>query len=295
MSSFKNSDLVILSNDEFSASLLSHHPDDQLLQKALRQEGVHARIASWKNEWPIPHAPAYLFRSTWGYYLEIPKFKEFLSQLSKSSSMVWNPISLIRWNFSKRYLLELAKAKLPVIPTKKIKIHPGLFFRELWDEFESECLILKPLIGAGGHLVSKIDAHFSHEEIMRTLFGLMDQEVIVQSFLRPVLDEGEFSLIFIDGEFSHCIQKKPADFDFRCHEKYGAEMSASPCPSEALHLSRKVLNHLPEESLYARIDFIRTESRHFLISELELIEPDLFLRFDPEASKRMAQALSKRL
>lgn len=295
MSFSKQLDLVILSNEEFSKNIWDHHPDDQLLLKELHQEGLQAKILDWRDDLSNSPSHAYLFRSTWGYYTQLSEFKKLLSQLSKTSSMVWNSLDLIRWNLSKKYLFELAKAHVPIIPSKRVKIHPEIFFDQLWEEFESDSLVVKPLVGAGSHLIFKIDSDLSTPENLRNLSALLNQEVIVQKFQSSVLQEGEFSLIFIEGEFSHCIQKRPEESDFRCHEKFGASINLSTCPPEALHRARKILKLLPEESLYARLDFLRNEAHHFSLLEIELIEPDLFLRHAPSAAKSLAQALAKRL
>lgn len=295
MSFSKQLDLVILSNEKLSKNIWDHHLDDQLLLKELHQEGLHAKILNWRDDLSNSSSHAYLFRSTWGYYTQLSEFKKLLSQLSKTSSMVWNSLDLIRWNLSKKYLFELAKAHVPIIPSKKIMLHPEIFLDQLWDDFESDSLVVKPMIGAGSHLIFKIDSHLSPTENMKNLSGLFHREVIVQRFMPSVLQEGEFSLVFIDGEFSHCIQKRPENLDFRCHEKFGASANLSSCPPAALHQARKILKLLPEESLYARIDFIRNDSHHFSLLELELIEPDLFFRLAPSAAQILAQALSKRL
>ena len=43
--------------------------------------------------------------------------------------------------------------------------------------------------------------------------------------------------------------------------------------------------------LYARIDFVRNAVGNFDVMELELIEPSLYLRMDPEAPLRFARAV----
>jgi hypothetical protein len=56
----------------------------------------------------------------------------------------------------------------------------------------------------------------------------------------------------------------------------------------------QALDALPETLLYARVDFVRDDKNDFLVMELELIEPSMYLRTDPGAPMRFARAIDNR-
>ncbi|MCB0293319.1 MAG: hypothetical protein KDH97_23900, partial [Calditrichaeota bacterium] len=94
------------------------------------------------------------------------------------------------------------------------------------------------------------------------------------------------------GQFSHAVKKRPAGGDFRVQHDYGGSaVPEAPPPgliNQAQHIL-KVLNTIP---LYARIDGVDVAGQLVLL-ELELIEPELFLRLDPAAPERFAAAVAR--
>ncbi len=57
---------------------------------------------------------------------------------------------------------------------------------------------------------------------------------------------------------------------------------------------QQALGALSAVPLYARIDFVRDDEEDFLVMELELIEPSMYLRTDPDAPMRFARAIDER-
>jgi len=288
-------DLSIFTTAEFD----SPHSDDLLLLRDLKEEGLRADLKNWEA-WKSTNndSHGYIVRTTWGYYREIKKFREFLSELSSAGSCVWNPVELMRWNLNKRYLLELAKSGIPVVPTKLIAPGENLRFLEISQEFETESLVIKPAIGAGGHNTYRIELGDNLYSFEKEIAELRKKELLVQKFVSGVSQEGEYSLIYIDGSFTHCVLKTAASSEFRVQAEHGGTETKVPTPSGALQVADRVMRCLEshwEEILTARIDLVRTASNQWLVMEVELIEPQLFFRYAPEASRSLAQALSKRL
>jgi glutathione synthase/RimK-type ligase-like ATP-grasp enzyme len=115
----------------------------------------------------------------------------------------------------------------------------------------------------------------------------------VQPFL-PEIVAGEWSLVFIDGELTHAVLKRPAPGDFRVQSYLvGAVEARVPGPRVAA-IARRVVNALPGSTLYARIDGVERDSG-FTVMEVEVNEPALFFDLAPAAADRFADAIVARL
>ncbi|MBT8075823.1 MAG: hypothetical protein KJN61_05090, partial [Gammaproteobacteria bacterium] len=119
-----------------------------------------------------------------------------------------------------------------------------------------------------------------------------ERAFMVQPFIENIRSEGEFSLFYIDGELSHAIQKIPKSGDFRVQEEHGASIVRVK-PGENLRaVADAVLRLVEPAPVYARVDFVRATGDQFLLMELELIEPSMYLRMDESAARRFASALN---
>ncbi len=117
---------------------------------------------------------------------------------------------------------------------------------------------------------------------------LETRDALVQPFMPEIFERGERCLIFIDGVFSHAVQKAP--FTSVCGK--GHAVSAEPAEVE---LGQRAIAVLPEVPLYTRVDILRGDDGIDRVMELELIDPELYLRFDAESPRRLADALRRRL
>jgi hypothetical protein len=109
--------------------------------------------------------------------------------------------------------------------------------------------------------------------------------------MSKVIEEGEFSLFYFNGDYSHAILKTPTGSEFRSQEERGATIKAARPEARLLQRGRQALDSVSPAPLYARIDFVRDDERDFRVMEMELIEPSLYLRMHPEAPIRFAQAV----
>ncbi|MEI9905089.1 MAG: hypothetical protein WDN06_14820 [Asticcacaulis sp.] len=90
--------------------------------------------------------------------------------------------------------------------------------------------------------------------------------------------------------------KTPKSGDFRSQPDYEAHLRALPPPPEALALAEAAVDYVGRDRLlYARADMVRHEDGGFCLMELELIEPDLYLSYDPEATLRFKDAVEAAL
>jgi glutathione synthase/RimK-type ligase-like ATP-grasp enzyme len=158
----------------------------------------------------------------------------------------------------------------------------------------SDELVIKPVIGANGEDAFRVSRSDSQEQLARVAGRFRDRRAMAQCFMSQILIEGEFSLFFFNGEFSHAILKRPAESEFRSQEERGAQVERIFPEKGLLLRGQQALGALSAVPLYARIDFVRDDEEDFLVMELELIEPSMYLRTDPDAPMRFARAIDER-
>lgn len=205
--------------------------------------------------------------------------------------MIWNPVELVRWNLNKKYLVDLQRAGLPVVRTKHIPQGQSINLHFLWEEFEAESLILKPAISTSASQTIHLNIESDVTKLQAQLKSLRHQDVLVQHFEPNILSEGEYSLIFISGQFTHGVLKR----GFRVHEEQEASIQRCSAPPSAIRTAQRILHYLQDEWLYARVDLVRESTDNFLLTGLELVGSQLFFSFCKEAATLMAQSISKRI
>jgi hypothetical protein len=260
-------------------------PDDALAAEALERLGQRVDTVLWTD--PAVRWDDYaliVLRSTWDYFLRPREFRDWVL----SRQRLWNPQATVMWNLDKRYLIELEGRGVPTIPSRLIERGPLLLE---WPE-----AVLKPTISGGAHRTFRIGAGaLSPAEAERALEEILeDSAAIVQPFVPEVARDGEWSLIFFEGIFSHAVRKLPAAGDFRTQEKHGAQTHAAVPPAPVLEAAANALRSAGQETLYARVDGVQAGGR-FLLMELELIEPSLYFLGDRAAADRFAAAIGDKL
>ncbi len=159
------------------------------------------------------------------------------------------------------------------------------------EKLDSDLLVIKPAIGASAYHTHLVDLAKIGKQSPE-LESLKDQhDLLIQPFIPEVQSEGEFSLVFIDHQFTHSVLKIPPDQDFKVS---GGIAKKIPCPPKALSTAKKILRIAEQEFIYARVDLVLHEDR-YLLMELELIEPEMWLHLEPAAAELLASAISKRL
>jgi glutathione synthase/RimK-type ligase-like ATP-grasp enzyme len=119
------------------------------------------------------------------------------------------------------------------------------------------------------------------------------KKVLIQPFIKEIKEVGEYSMIYICGDFSHCIHKIPGNGDFRVQHFYGGSYEMKEPDTNLRDAARKVFKNIPEDVLYARLDFIPYQGQYCL-SEAELIEPWLHFTEKPDAADLLIHCLEYR-
>jgi hypothetical protein len=263
--------------------------DDPPLRAALAALGVSARTCAWDDpsvDWS--QARLCVIRSTWNY---VRSYAPFLAWVDSCAAVtdLWNPAALVRWNSHKRYLLELAQAGLPVVPTRLVPASGSADLVRLAGDWAA--VVIKPAVSAGSfgtRRIARADfATAGQAHLDQLLAGAHD--VLVQPFLESVESSGERALVWIDGSLTHAVRKSPrfAGDSQRVSEAVAIE------PDEAALAESILAAVVRQPLLYARVDVARDERGRPCVMELELIEPSLFLDRSPVALARLAAAIRR--
>jgi glutathione synthase/RimK-type ligase-like ATP-grasp enzyme len=114
--------------------------------------------------------------------------------------------------------------------------------------------------------------------------------LLAQPFLPEIVADGELSLLFFGGEFSHAVRKRAKPGDFRVQWTHGGTHVAEAVSRSLVDEARRVLAAAPSPGLYARVDGIVRDGR-FVLMELEQIEPYLFFAQSTDGAQRFAAAI----
>ncbi len=270
-------------------------PDDLLAVAALRADGVHVEPAIW-SEPTVRWADfdAVVVRSTWDYHHRAEVFRNWIDQLELTKALVWNPASVLRWNMQKTYLRDLDRAGVPVVPTLWLSKGSVVDAAALMAERRWLDAVIKPVVSATAFRTWRVsrDEAAGGEAAARLRELLTTGDVMIQPFIAEIEREGEWSLMFIDGTFSHAVRKRPTAGDFRMQAEFGGTSVAEAPPPGVVGAAERVLAAAPRPWLYARVDGIDT-SAGFVLLELEMLEPSLFLGTSDSAVDRFARAIKK--
>jgi hypothetical protein len=274
-----------------------HTIDDALAIPPLLRLGWSVDSVPWRRrgeDWSS--YDAVVIRSTWDYARDPDAFVAVLAEITRSGASLFNPLDLVTWNLRKTYLLDLANRGVPTVPTVwRERLHRGEL-HDLLGEVGASEMVVKPVVGAGGHGAFHVSASTGAREVAEIEAYFAGQALMAQPFLRAILMEGEFSLFYFNGEHSHSTLKTPNRGEFRVQEEHGGSSVAVHAEPALLAAGDGALRTLGDAPLYARADFVRANGADdFLLIELELIEPSMYLRMDAGAPERFARALHERV
>ncbi|MFA3783405.1 RimK family alpha-L-glutamate ligase [Melioribacteraceae bacterium 4301-Me] len=267
--------------------------DDEIVYPYFEELGWKVEPVAWQK----PNADwnkydVVLIRTTWDYQNHPGKFLSVLERITKSTHLE-NPLEVVRWNLNKNYLLKLQRKGIDIPPTIKFHLLDYEKVINLFDKLQSDEIIIKPIISANADRTYKLHRDTFQNTITEVLDTINKQEYLAQPFRKNVVEEGEYSVFFFNNKFSHAILKTPKAGDFRVQEEHGGVVRSVSPFSSLIETAEKILKVLKRKLLYARVDLIRNEQNKFELIELELIEPSLYLRTNPEAPVNFAKAFNE--
>ncbi len=265
--------------------------EDERLIRYLSHKGNEIVPQSWTDasvDWKS--YDFLLVKSPWDYFDKPIAFSEWLHEMESQGIVMFNSATTIRWNANKMYMQEIADAGFPVVPFQMLPKNSHFEAKVFFELFNTKTLIFKPLVGGGAKNTFKISPENKGvtEENANEL--LKNEAYLVQPFVSEIVENGEVSLVYFGGKFSHAVQKMPKAGDFRVQHFFGGQILPIAPSGELRQLGERIIQDFAADTLYGRVDLVETATG-FQLMELELIEPFLFLFTNPLADDNYYDAL----
>ena len=291
----KKFDVVLLTDSRYvNPSKIDPYIQNVLKEDGLVMEGLEKlNLKTIKKDWNDTNfnwssTKSAIFRSTWDYFDQFSNFRNWL-ELVKEQCYLINPYEQINWNLDKHYLLDLQKLDLPIVESVFVSKKTQLNLETISKSKNWKDIVIKPTIsGAARHTY-----HLKNDEIKKFqdkwLSLTNSEDFMVQEFQKNILSSGEIAVMLFGGEYSHSVLKKAKKGDFRVQDDFGGSVEKINPSLEIIELAEKTVKSLKTMPLYARVDIIFDNSSNPVISELELIEPELWFRFKEESAYKLAE------
>ncbi len=303
-------------------------PDEAPLIDALRALDLNVVPLIWDDPLPVSTDPfnkdplnkidACVIRTTWDYSEHHSDFLAWANTLHQQVPL-WNSSHILAWNADKHYLQWFETQNLPVVPSFFVRpdqfkqtapaLDPPLFEQLKLFCRQSTQWVLKPTVSASGNNTFVFNDFDSLYQALQTYFKQNHTHniaMMIQPFLPTIQTHGEISVILIEGRFAHAVIKTPGSDEFRIQEHLGGQTRYTSVSREFTLMSEALLSRtaafLGEVPLYGRLDFMAKSkdstlqnASDWLLSEMELIEPSLYLSHHPETGTQLAKAIQQRL
>lgn len=284
--------LLPVAGDAYISNILL---EDTILADALQQRGITSRRVAWDDpgfDWTA--AAIVLFRTPWDYFHRYAEFSTWLDTVGQHTRLVNEP-RLIRWNIHKGYLQELSEKGIRIPPTVFVKRGDE---RTLADHFAATGWkegIIKPAIGG----TARHTYRFNKENLPATalIFEelIREEDMLVQEFQSSITGRGEVAFMVMNGRYTHAVLKRAKPGDFRVQDDFGGTLHDYPPAPEEIALAERVVAACPDKPLYARVDVMWNNEGQPCVSELEIIEPELWFRREPMAAGVLAEGIRQLL
>lgn len=287
---------LLVTHDYYPSRPDRDEPDyaaDQLalMRSALLPYDIGVKPVFWQDEgtdWS--HFCAVMPLLAWNYPQQVALFRKRLEEIEASGVLLLNSLSTILANLDKSYLARLACAGAPVPATIDVDAVTPDLVAGCFETFGADEIIIKPRIGAGAWRQARI----KRGQALPASDQLPPGPALLQPFLPAVTLEGELSLLYFGGDFSHALIKTPKAGDYRTQGQHGAVERHIDPPSNALDAAQEILTKAEGAPFtYARVDLVRGRDEQWLLMELELIEPWLYLAHDGHDGRHGSALLAK--
>ncbi|MCL9685715.1 ATP-grasp domain-containing protein [Legionella maioricensis] len=266
--------------------------EDELLTSALEHKGFKVTRTYWDNDsfdWTKTRFA--LFRATWDYFHRFAEFQLWLKKRAQQIEFI-NPYSVIQWNMNKKYLSTLLQRGVNIPPTLFLEqgVHTSL--NNLLKQTGWSKAILKPAIGGGArhtYLFNEQNVG-NYEDTFQRLIST--ESMLVQEFQENIKSKGEVSFMVFGGQYSHAVLKKAKAGDFRIQDDFGGTLHSYIASREEKLFVEHAIAQCDQSPIYARVDVMWDNHNELCLSELEMIEPELWFRKNEYAAQAMADAVS---
>jgi len=279
-------------DDWYLANILR---DDDLLIGALARQGLSAVRVDWARDdvdWSAFRTA--VFRTTWDYF---DRFAEFMAWLERVEPLtrLCNSAAIVRWNLDKHYLRDLAARGVPVVPSRFLERGESLSLAGLLGETGWSEAVIKPCVSGAARHTYRVN-RATAAAVQRVIDPLLAEEsFLLQPFVADVVTNGEDTLVAIAGRVTHGLRKRAKPGDFRVQDDHGGTVHPLEPSVEQVDFAERALAACDEVPAYGRVDLVRLDDGSLAVMELELVEPELWLRLHPPAAEAMATAIAARI
>lgn len=265
--------------------------DDRLLQIALTRRGLTSVRVDWADpavEWSRFRCA--VFRTTWDYFERFAEFSAWLERVERETRLC-NAGSTIRWNLDKHYLADLHRLGVPVTASRYLERGTAQTVTEILDETSWDDAVVKPCVSGAARHTYRVNRRTA-ADLQPVLTALLAQEaMLVQPFQADIIRTGEDTLMVFGGRYSHAVRKIAKPGDFRVQNDHGGTVHDYQPTSEQIELAERAVDACRPVPVYGRVDMMRDNDGRLAVMELELIEPELWLRHHPAAAEAFADGI----
>ncbi len=262
--------------------------EDRLLKEALERKGLKAHRTYWDNpDFDWTRTRYAIFRTTWDYFDRIEAFMPWLEKTAELTQFI-NPISLLKWNMDKHYLRDLQQYGIEILDTIFIEKGEKRSLSKIasdknWSEF-----ILKPAISGAARHTYRFEKEGAAQ--FESIFAMLiaNESMLLQEFQKNILTKGEIAIMLFGGRFSHAVLKLAKAGDFRVQDDFGGTVHDYTPTEQEIALAEKVITTISPLPAYARVDIFWDNEGKPVVSELEMIEPELWFRKSEKAADLLA-------
>jgi len=249
------------------------------------KRGLQIEVRYWDEE--LAGFDAAIIRSCWDYHLRADEFVATLEAHERAGVRVFNPPDVVRWNARKTYLQDLGDAAIPTVWAERADART---VAQAFDALDASEIVVKPQVGAGSVETVRLRRNaWSEADLIAGPRG----PAMIQPFLRAIETEGERSLFWFGGVFSHAVRKVPMGGDWRANIPGQTRFVAEAPPAAAIEAAEAARARAPRDLLYVRIDLVLGDDGAWRVIEIEAIEPYLFLDFAPAGAGVFVGAIAR--
>ena len=263
----------------------------QLLTKALEARDLTVICRAWDDptyDWTQTHAV--VFRTIWDYFERYDEFSAWLEEVRTQTQLV-NPYELIQWNADKHYLADLEAKGITIVPTAYVDTGGYRSIEAVCQSRNWKDVIIKPTIAGTAFHTYKVPVAKRHdfEDLFKKLVG--ERDMLVQPFIETIATKGEASLMVFNGTYTHAILKKAKGGDYRVQDKFGGTVQLFTPTALEIDFAQRCFAACEIMPAYGRADILWDADGNILLGELEIVEPELWVRNAPESAAQFAAGI----
>ncbi len=251
-------------------------PQAALLERLFGERGVGVSLLPWTTDTDLSAFDLAIPLMAWGYHRDMGRWLGQLDRWAGTGARLVNPLPVLRWNADKAYLIDFERRGVPIVPSRIAEALSPADLGEARTAFGAERLVVKPVSSASSHHTFLLGPD---DPLPVEVTGA---RMLIQPLMAAIESEGEYSLFYLGGRYSHAIVKRPIAGEFRCQSQFGGRHVMTDPPAAARALGDAALAASGLDIAYARIDLIGDGAGGYVLMEIELIEPYLYLDQAPD-------------